>query len=419
MSELSQKSPVGKADPAGKKPAFEPKPPWLKVRAPGGDTYHHLKKTFRELDLHTVCEEARCPNVGECWREGTATVMLLGDVCTRGCRFCAVTTGDPRGAVDVREPEHVARAIARLTLQYVVMTMVNRDDLLDGGAEHVARTVRRLRDLRPDILIETLVGDFQGHMSAVDIAADAAPDVFAHNVEVVRRLTRTVRDVRSSYDQSLAVLRRAKERARLTAAGASGSSSGGALERPRMITKSSIMVGLGETQAEVEETLRDLRDAGVDVVTIGQYLRPTPKHHPVIRFVEPDEFAAFERTALDMGFLYAASGPLVRSSYKAAEVFLHSLLRHDSAIGTIGTKRAASDASNATSARSSDHEAVRAHLDAALDERLAVARREAARVSAELGEPHEEGKFGGAGEANEPHISAGATLLPASSLVRR
>ncbi|HZF48203.1 MAG TPA: lipoyl synthase [Polyangiaceae bacterium] len=335
---------------------YSPKPPWLKVRAPGGDTYHHLKKTFRELDLHTVCEEARCPNVGECWREGTATVMLLGDVCTRGCRFCAVTTGDPRGAVDVREPEHVARAIARLDLQYVVMTMVNRDDLLDGGAEHVGRTVRRLRELRPDILIETLVGDFQGHMSSVDTAAAAFPDVFAHNVEVVRRLTRTVRDVRSSYDQSLAVLRRAKE----AAAKASPA--------PRkMLTKSSIMVGLGETEAEVEETLRDLREAGVDVVTIGQYLRPTPKHHPVIRFATPDEFEAYGQKALEMGFLYAASGPLVRSSYKAAEVFLHSLLREGGA------------------ASGSAGEAGRS-VEQALDERLATARREAARVTAELGE---------------------------------
>lgn len=365
---------------------YSPKPPWLKVRAPGGDTYHHLKKTFRELDLHTVCEEARCPNVGECWREGTATVMLLGDVCTRGCRFCAVTTGDPRGAVDVREPEHVARAIARLGLTYVVMTMVNRDDLLDGGADHVGRTVRRLRQLRPDILIETLVGDFQGHLSSADVVVDAGPDVFAHNVEVVRRLTRTVRDVRSNYDQSLAVLRRAKER-------------NGAAEAPRkMLTKSSIMVGLGETEAEVEETLRDLRGAGVDVVTIGQYLRPTPKHHEVIRFVEPSEFDAYERLALEMGFLYAASAPLVRSSYKAAEVFLHSVLHGQDDV-VEGADRAGS-------------------IEAAIDERLAVARREAARVAEELGDPPA-GDLGAlapmAGERPPPNVP----LVPAASLVRR
>lgn len=372
---------------------YSPKPPWLKVRAPGGDTYHHLKKTFRELDLHTVCEEARCPNVGECWREGTATVMLLGDVCTRGCRFCAVTTGDPRGAVDVREPEHVARAIARLDLQYVVMTMVNRDDLLDGGAEHVARTVRRLRELRPDILIETLVGDFQGHMSSVDAAVDGAPDVFAHNVEVVRRLTRTVRDVRSNYDQSLAVLRRAKERA------------GGVVLPNRttgMLTKSSIMVGLGETADEIEETLHDLRAAGVDVVTIGQYLRPTPKHHAVIRFVEPAEFAAYEKKALELGFLYAASGPLVRSSYKAAEVFLHSLIRHDAGASPEG-------------------DGVAGHIEAAIDERLAVARREAARVSAELRELEPAIGEPALADTLEARLAQRApeALLPAASLVRR
>nr|WP_275939260.1 lipoyl synthase [Polyangium spumosum] len=352
---------------------FAPKPPWLKVRAPGGDTYHHLKQTFRELDLHTVCEEARCPNVGECWREGTATVMLLGDVCTRGCRFCAVTTGNPRGAVDTREPEHVARAIARLDLQYVVMTMVNRDDLLDGGAEHVARTVQRLKDLRPDILVETLVGDFSGHLSAVDTVVEARPDVFAHNVETIRRLTRTVRDVRSSYDQSLAVLERAKTRAK--AAGIEG-----------QLTKSSIMVGVGETDDEVVETMRDLRAVGVDVVTIGQYLRPTPKHHDVLRFVPPETFARYEEEALALGFLYAASGPLVRSSYRAAEVFLRSLLREKGGEG--------------------------GDVQAELEARLDVARREAARVALELGSPSSvEIPLGKKAES--------AGLVPAASLVRR
>jgi lipoic acid synthetase len=286
-----------------------PKPSWLKVRAPGGETYQRLKSTFRALDLHTVCEEARCPNVGECWREGTATVMLLGDTCTRGCRFCAVTTGNPRGAVDVREPEHTARAIAKLELQYVVLTMVDRDDVLDGGAEHVARTIRRIKELRPDILLEALVGDFQGHLSYVDAVVESAPDVFAHNIEVVRRLTRTVRDVRCDYDQSLRVLARAKEQAK------------------DRITKSSIMVGMGETDDEVRETMRDLRSAGVDIVTIGQYLRPTPKHHEVLRFVTPETFAGYAEAAREMGFVYAASGPLVRSSYKAAEVFIKSVLR--------------------------------------------------------------------------------------------
>ncbi|MGD0524412.1 MAG: lipoyl synthase [Polyangiaceae bacterium] len=289
---------------------FAPKPAWLKVRAPGGDRYTALKETFRSLDLHTVCEEARCPNVGECWGEGTATVMLLGDTCTRGCRFCAVTTGQPRGAVDVREPEHVARALSRMPLRYVVMTMVDRDDLLDGGASHMARTVRRLRELRPEMLLETLVGDFGGHLADVDTTVDAGPNVWAHNLEVVRRLQRSIRDVRCSYEQSLGVLRRAKERG-----------------QPGMLTKSSLMVGIGETDDEVLEAMRDLRAAGVDVVTLGQYLRPTPKHAPVDRFVPPEQFDAYAREGRAMGFAFVASGPLVRSSYKAAEVFLASTLQ--------------------------------------------------------------------------------------------
>jgi lipoyl synthase len=301
--------------PADSSSRFAPKPPWLKVRAPGGESYVHLKDTLRKLDLHTVCEEARCPNVGECWAEGTATIMLLGDVCTRGCRFCAVTTGDPRGAVDGREPEHVARAIAKLGLQYVVLTMVDRDDLLDGGASHVARTVERLKELRPDILVETLLGDFGGHLDYVDTTIDARPDVWAHNIEVVRRLQRTIRDVRCSYERSLAVLRRVKER------------------DPARITKSSVMVGIGETNDEVLETLADLRGAGVDLVTLGQYLRPTPKHAAVDRFVEPATFEHFAREATRLGFAYVASAPLVRSSYKAAEVFVRSILRPGDAHG--------------------------------------------------------------------------------------
>jgi lipoic acid synthetase len=295
--------------PSASVPIGAPKPPWLKVRAPGGERYTSLKSTFRALDLHTVCEEARCPNVGECWAEGTATVMLLGDVCTRGCRFCAVTTGDPRGAVDVREPEHVARAIAGLELQYVVLTMVDRDDLLDGGASHVARTVTRLRELRPDMLVETLLGDFGGHMSYVDATVDARPDVWAHNIEVVRRLQRAIRDVRCSYDRSLDVLRRVKVR------------------DPSRWTKSSIMVGIGETDEEVVETMSDLRAAGVDVLTLGQYLRPSAKHAPVARYVAPERFAAYGEEGRRLGFRYVASGPLVRSSYKAAEGFIRGLLR--------------------------------------------------------------------------------------------
>jgi lipoic acid synthetase len=289
---------------------FSPKPAWLKVRAPGGERYGDLKETFRSLDLHTVCEEAHCPNVGECWSEGVATVMLLGDTCTRGCRFCAVKTGHPRGAVDVREPEHVARALSRMPLEYVVLTMVDRDDLLDGGASHVATTVRRLKELRPEMLVETLLGDFGGHANSVDVTLDAGPDVWAYNIEVVERLQRTARDARCSYGRSLGVLRYAKARS------------------PAAVVKSSIMVGIGETDSEVSAAMRDLRDAGVDVLTIGQYLRPTPKHLPVDRFVTPERFADYARDGRKMGFAFVASGPLVRSSYKAAEVYLNSRIRH-------------------------------------------------------------------------------------------
>ena len=287
----------------------ERKPAWLKVRAPGGDAYQRIKQTLRGLDLYTVCEEARCPNVGECWGSGTATVMVLGHTCTRGCRFCAVTTGNPRGAVDPREPEHVGRAIAKLGLRYVVITMVDRDDLIDGGAAHVAETVRSLRRHQPELLVETLVGDFVGRMRDVDVVLASAPDVFAHNVEVTRRLTPVIRDARCGYDQSLAVLAHAKARA------------------PERMVKSSIMVGIGETDDEVLETLSDLRSAGTDIVTLGQYLRPTAKHAPVARYVEPETFARYERAANELGFQFVASGPLVRSSYHAAEAFVDARLR--------------------------------------------------------------------------------------------
>lgn len=285
-------------------PARERKPEWLKVKAPSGERHAHLKQTLRALDLHTVCEEARCPNVGECWGAGTATVMLLGHTCTRGCRFCAVTTGNPRSAVDPREPEHVARAISRIGLRYVVLTMVDRDDLLDGGASHVASTIALLHERQPDLLVEALVGDFVGRYRDVDVVVDAAPDVFAHNVEVPRRITPLIRDRRCSYDTSLNVLRHAKERA------------------PERLTKSSIMVGVGETDEEIAETLADLRAARVDLVTIGQYLRPSEKHAKVDRYVEPSRFEEYERLGKSLGFAFVASGPLVRSSYHAAEVFV-------------------------------------------------------------------------------------------------
>jgi len=293
------------------------KPPWLKVRAPGGDNYVRLKHTLRSLDLYTVCEEARCPNVGECWGQGTLTVMLLGHTCTRGCRFCAVTTGNPRGAFDPREPEHVARAISSLGLRYVVLTMVDRDDLLDGGAEQIARTLAALRARQPGLLLEALVGDFQGRLRDVEVVLDAAPDVFAHNVEVVRRLTPLIRDQRCGYDQSLRVLEHAKRRA------------------PERLVKSSIMVGIGEQDGEVLEALSELRAAGVDVVTIGQYLRPTPKHAPVARYVEPERFEAWQKAGQELGFAYVASGPLVRSSYHAAEAFITARLTPEAELARV------------------------------------------------------------------------------------
>lgn len=287
----------------------ERKPSWLKVKAPGGENYAHLKKTLRDLNLYTVCEEARCPNVGECWGAGTATVMLLGHTCTRGCRFCAVTTGNPRGFVDPREPENVAHAIASVGLKYVVLTMVDRDDLLDGGAAHMGKTVRLLHRLKPDLLVETLVGDFGGRRRDVIHMVESAPDVYAHNIEVPRRLTPFIRDQRCDYDLSLSTLRLAKEVA------------------PERFVKSSIMVGMGETDEEVRETMRDLKSAGVDIVTLGQYLRPTPKHAAVARFVEPATFTEWERYGYELGFEFVASGPLVRSSYHAAEGFVAARLR--------------------------------------------------------------------------------------------
>jgi lipoic acid synthetase len=288
---------------------YDPKPPWLKVRAPGGENYTRLKQTLRELDLYTVCEEARCPNVAECWASGTATVMLLGHTCTRGCRFCAVTTGNPRGAVDPREPEHVARAISQLGLRYVVLTMVDRDDLLDGGASHMARAVLALREHSPGLLVETLVGDFAGRQRDINTMVDSAPDVFAHNIEVTRRLTPKIRDQRCDYDLSLGVLSHAKAR------------------MPERFVKSSIMVGVGETDDEVLQTMQDLRSAGVDILTLGQYLRPTPKHAAVERYVTPEQFDEFARAGREMGFAFIASGPLVRSSYHAAEGFVEARLR--------------------------------------------------------------------------------------------
>lgn len=287
------------------------KPEWLRIRLPVGESLEQLntlKARFRKLDLNTVCEEARCPNMFECWGQGTATIMILGETCTRGCRFCSVATGQPGGIVDPREPENTAVALSKMGLAYVVLTMVDRDDLLDGGADHVARTVSRIKQYSPELLVETLVGDFQGVRADVrTLVVDGGPDVFAHNVEVVPRLQRTIRDARCSWERSTNVLAWAK------AEGA-------------RVTKSSIMVGLGETEDEVIEAMKRLRDVGVDVVTLGQYLRPTPKHTDVMRYVTPEEFDRYRDAGEAMGFRFVASGPLVRSSYRAAEVFLHGVI---------------------------------------------------------------------------------------------
>lgn len=292
--------------------AREPKPAWLKVRAPGGERYSKIKEKLRGLKLHTVCEEAQCPNIGECWNGGTATMMLMGDICTRGCRFCAVTTGKPP-ALDLDEPANVANMVAVMELDYVVLTSVNRDDLSDGGSAHFAEAIQEIKTRSPHTLVETLVPDFQGNMDAVDHLARAEPDVFAHNVETVKSLQRGVRDIRAGYKQSLDVLSRAK---------AMTFESG-----HRMLTKTSIMLGVGESREEVIQAMRDLRSVDVDVVTFGQYLQPSQKHLKVVRFVPPEEFEDYKELADEMGFLYCASGPLVRSSYRAGEFYLRNILK--------------------------------------------------------------------------------------------
>ena len=287
----------------------ERKPEWLRVRPPAGENYVHLKTLFRSLDLHTVCEEAHCPNVWECWGGGTATIMLMGDTCTRGCRFCAVKSGNPHGALDLSEPQKVAMALAELDLSYVVLTSVDRDDLPDGGAGHFAKTVREIKARCPKLLIETLIPDFQGDVEAVRAVVDAGVDVLDHNVETVERLQATVRDRRANYAQSLKVLRAAKGM------------------RDDLFTKSSIMLGLGETREEVIATMRDLRANDVDILTLGQYLRPSSWHLTVQEYVPPETFDELRKAGESMGFAYVASGPLVRSSYRAGEFFLENVIR--------------------------------------------------------------------------------------------
>lgn len=292
------------------------KPEWLKIRPPGGENYTRIKGLLRERSLHTVCEEAHCPNLTECWASGTATFMVGSDTCTRACRFCAVKTARIPPPLDPEEPAHVAESVAALGLKYVVLTSVDRDDLEDGGAEHVAATIREIKRLDPKIVVEALVSDFRGDLKAIQHVVDSGLDVYAHNVETVNRLQYRVRDPRANYTQSLGTLRAAKDYARTPAVLAAR---GG---RP-LFTKSAIMLGLGEDGDELTQAFDDLRSYEVDVLTLGQYLRPSLKHLPVERYVTPEEFDELGERARGKGFLYVASGPMVRSSYRAAEFFMH------------------------------------------------------------------------------------------------
>ncbi len=276
-----------------------PKPEWLKVRAPGSPSYLRLKGLMRGLNLHTVCEEAQCPNIGECWNHGTATFMILGDICTRACSYCAVAHGRPH-PLDAAEPERVADAIRTLGLSYVVITSVDRDDLADGGASVFAETIRRTRALQPECRVEVLIPDFQGNEAALHTVLDARPDVLNHNTETVPRLYRIARSG-GRYSRTLQLLDRARGHA------------------PDIPTKTGLMVGLGETHDELVQTFRDLRAVDCQVLTIGQYLRPSPSHAPMVRYYHPEEFRELKSIALDLGFVHVESGPLVRSSYHAHE----------------------------------------------------------------------------------------------------
>lgn len=277
------------------------KPPWLRARMPGGGKYTAVKNTVTENRLATVCEESHCPNIGECWSNGTATIMLMGSVCTRACRFCSVDTGNPRGWLDANEPHGAAESVRLMDLRYVVLTSVDRDDLPDGGAAHYAACIRAIKQVNPQTAVEALTPDFAGRLDDVTTVVTSGLEVFAQNLETVERLTHVVRDPRAGYQQTLDVLAHAKR------TGAP-------------LTKSSLMVGLGETDNEVRTAMEALREHDVDVLTLGQYLRPTPNHLDIDRWVHPDQFAAYREWGLDMGFVEVASGPLVRSSYRADRI---------------------------------------------------------------------------------------------------
>ena len=285
------------------------KPQWLKIKLETTDNFSNIKTTLKKHSLHTVCESAHCPNISECWNTGTATFMLMGDTCTRGCKFCAVKTGNPMKQLDVDEPKKLAQALAEIKLfDYVVLTSVNRDDLEDGGASHFAECIKKIKNAYPKIIVEVLIPDFKGYIEPLKKIVDAKPEVIAHNIETVERLQKNVRDVRANYQQSLLVLDNIKKL------------------NPKIYTKSSIMLGLGETDEEVLQSMKDLRDINVDILTIGQYLKPTAWHIDISEFVEPQKFEYFKQKALELGFLFCASGPFVRSSYRAGELFVKNVV---------------------------------------------------------------------------------------------
>ncbi|MFW9777350.1 MAG: lipoyl synthase [Candidatus Heimdallarchaeota archaeon] len=287
----------------------KPKPTWIRAKLPTRRQYRTVQQLLEQQSLHTVCEEAFCPNITECWESGTATFLLMGDVCTRGCRFCDITAGNPRKWLDREEPRKVAEVINNLSLKYVVLTSVDRDDLEDGGAAHLAQCINTLRELNPDILVEILIPDFKGNLASLRTIVEAKPDVIGHNIETTEELTPKVRDKRASYKQSLFVLKSIKDM------------------NPHILTKSSIMLGLGENMTQVHAALQDLRKNKVDIVTFGQYLQPSRRHLPVVEYVTPQMFKQWEQIASQMEFLYVVSGPLVRSSYKAGEFYIERYLR--------------------------------------------------------------------------------------------
>lgn len=290
------------------------KPPWLKIRPPA-EKFPQVKETLRRLNLVTVCEEAHCPNIPECWSSGTATFMVLGDTCTRGCRFCSIAHARAGRPIDPEEPKKLAQAVKEWGLDYVVITSVDRDDLPDQGAAHFAACIREIKKQHPSIIVEVLIPDFRGSEECIRMIIAAGPEVIAHNIETVSSLQRKVRDIRAGYEQSIGVLRAVK---RLS---------------PATYTKSSIMLGFGEKDDEVIEALRELRAAGVDIVTLGQYLRPSPRHIALQEYVHPEKFDYFRQLAEQLGFLYCAAGPFVRSSYRAGELFMKGLLRRGQHMG--------------------------------------------------------------------------------------